>query len=127
MKISPRLLVSAALLGIAGSASAIPLDCAQDPVTEAYICFAHSEVREAAGKRTAPIYSGGPKSMARTSLTVSVDCVAETLVLKDRQGVSFAGTAMDTSTPQSRELLRNLCAAPIKGAKPAKAPSRGAA
>ena len=124
MKNSIRFLASAALLGFAGSASAggsgIPLDCSQDPVTDAYVCFAHSELREVAGKRSAPIYMGGPKSMDRTSLTVSVDCVAEVLVLKDRQGVTFAGTAMDGSTPQSRHLLTSMCSAPIKGAKPAK-------
>ena len=128
MKISLRLLVSAALLGIAGSASAIPLDCAQDPVTDAYVCFAHSEVREADGKRTAPIYMGGPKSMERTSMTVSVDCATKLLFLKDRQGVKFAGESVDgASTPQSQQMVASMCALPIKGAKPAKAPARGAA
>ena len=127
MNISLRLLASAALLGIAGSASAIPLDCAQDPVTDAYTCFAHSEVREAAGMRTAPIYMGGPKSMERTSLTVSVDCAKKLMFLKDRQGVKFAGESIDgASTPQSQQMLTSMCALQIKAAKPAKAPAKGA-
>lgn len=105
-----RFLAAAALLGIAGSASATEsLVCAEDFNTNALFCFARSQVRDSDGIRSAPLYTGGPKSMSRSNFTVNVNCAGGVMALKDRQGVTFAGASADTGTQQSRDLLRYLC------------------
>lgn len=106
------------LVGIAATnAFAIPLDCAEDKATNAYFCFAQSELREVNGIRSAPLYTGGPNGVQRTAFTAAANCGTGALHLKDRQGVSFAGAGLWDSTPQSRALRQNICAAALPTTK----------
>lgn len=109
--------VFAGVLGIAFSAHAVQLTCAEDEATNALHCFAESELREQGGIRTAPFYTGGPKAMRKTPYTVDVQCATGILHLKDRAGVSFAGSGPGTGTRHSRELRRLVCEASIPAPK----------
>ena len=58
-----------------------------------------------------------PKAMRKTPYTVDVQCATGILHLKDRAGVSFAGSGPGTGTRHSRELRRLVCAASIPAPK----------
>lgn len=91
-------------------------ECYSDSVTGATQCVLPSQVREKAGIRSAPLYTGGPNSVRPTRITVNVECKTGVMHLKDRDGVSFAGG--QTNTPATRRLEKIICGTTIKkGAK----------
>jgi hypothetical protein len=102
--------IAVLLMAAISSATAAPLICAEDAVTNAYFCFSDKELREEAGIRTAPLYTGGPNGVERTSFQIAANCATRIMHLKDRLGVSFAGAGPGEGTTQSRELVRNICA-----------------
>lgn len=112
-----RTLGAMVLLGVVGVARAMPLECAEDRKTNAYFCFAPSELKEADGIRAAPLYKGGPKEVTRTPFTIAANCATGVMHLKDRQGVSFAGSAPGQGTEHSRRLRQIICAATVPSPK----------
>ena len=108
--------VAALLCAAATSASAVPLTCAEDKRTNGLFCFAPTELREAAGIRNAPLYTGGPNEINKTAFTIAANCGSGVMHLKDKRGVSFAGSGPSDGTPQSRELNRLFCKAAMPAA-----------
>ncbi|HEU6454132.1 MAG TPA: hypothetical protein VN201_01575, partial [Roseateles sp.] len=99
-----RLACAVVLVASAAAVHAVPLQCAENKTTNGLFCFAPSQLKEAAGIRTAPLYAGGPNLIERTPYTIAANCSTGVMHLKDRRGVSFGGAG--EGTPQSRELLR---------------------
>ena len=69
------------------------LTCYTDPRTDAMQCIDTKRVRERDGIRMTPLYTGGPNNVEATSFSVHVNCKTNVLHLKDRNGVSFAGSS----------------------------------
>ncbi len=103
----------ALLIPLAASAQKRSLTCAEDPATQGLFCFAPVELKESAGIRSAPLYTGGPNGITRSPYTVAVNCATAVLHLKDHQGVSFGGAGPGEGTVQSRDLRRKVCAASV--------------
>ena len=74
----------------------------------------HVFFTERDGIRYAPLYMGGPKGVRKTPYTLAVECASGITHLKDRDGVSFAGS--DTGTRALRSLRGSMCEAKVKGA-----------
>jgi hypothetical protein len=106
-------LIAAALWLTAINAAAVPVQCAEDKRTNAMFCIAPSELREANGIRSAPLFTGGPNGVERSDFTVATNCATGVLHLKDRRGVSFGGSSVGDDTQQSRDLRRLVCDTPL--------------
>ena len=101
--------VAAMLMLVSLPSHAAELTCAENEATNAYFCFNEKELREEQGIRTAPLYMGGPKSVNKTAYHIAANCATGVMHLKDRQGVSFAGSGPGQGTAQSRQLRRYVC------------------
>lgn len=55
--------------------------------------------------------NGGPKAVRATGYTLAINCATGVVHLKDRDGVSFAGS--QTGTEAMRHLKAYICEAPI--------------
>lgn len=108
-----RACVASAVFCNVGIVHAMPLECAEDRRTNAHFCFAPSELKEVDGIRTAPLYKGGPKEVVATPFTIAANCATSVLHLKDRQGVSFAGSGPGQGTEHSRQLRQIVCTAEV--------------
>ena len=110
-----HLLLGAAIAAFAGGAGAVEVRCAENKTTNAMQCVGPSEVREdARGVRYAPLYTGGPNQIRKTTFTIHTNCKTGITHLKDRDGVSFAG-GDGSETPALRDLRAVLCeATPVK-------------
>ncbi len=96
---------------------AIQLTCAEDKATNAHFCFDEKEVREEKGIRTATLYIGGPKGVDKTSYHIAANCQTGVMHLKDRKGISFAGSGPGEGTSQSRQLRRYVCETVLRAPK----------
>jgi hypothetical protein len=113
---SPLLLTVLLAAAAPMAAHARSVKCAIDPITEAHQCIDPLELRETDGIRWAPLYSGGPKDIDRTTFTVHANCRTTVLHLKDRQGVSFGGGRFH-DTAMSKQLGALLCDTPLPAPK----------
>ncbi len=104
-------MLSIALLLASTSAQAVNLGCYEDDNTNAMVCYDKASVRETAGIRSAALYKGGPKAVRATGYTLAINCATGVVHLKDRDGVSFAGS--QTGTEAMRHLKAYICEAPI--------------
>jgi len=116
-----RMTAAALLFVFNSSHAAFNPTCAEDARTNEHFCFQQSEMREADGIRTAPLYTGGPKEVERTNFTIAANCSTGVLHLKDRRGVSFAGAGPNEGTQVSRLLARRFCETSLP---PVKAPKK---
>jgi hypothetical protein len=98
-------------------AHAIELTCAEDKTTNGHFCFSEKDLRESNGIRTAPLYTGGPNGVSKTQYHIAANCSTGVMHLKDRQGVSFAGSGPGEGTTQSRQLRRYVCEANLPVSK----------
>ena len=106
----PRIgIVAVLLLAASMSTHAVQLTCAEDKATNAHFCFNEKEVREVGGIRTATLYVGGPKGVDKTAYYIAANCATGVMHLKDKKGVSFAGSGPGEGTAQSRQLRRYVC------------------
>lgn len=103
--------LSVSLLLASTSAQAASLGCYEDGNTNAMLCYDKTSVREAGGIRSAALYKGGPKAVRATGYTLAINCATGVVHLKDRDGVSFAGS--QTGTEAMRHLKAYICEAPI--------------
>ena len=110
-------IAGAVCMVLSPQAPAAPLSCTEDARTNAYFCFASTEIRESGGIRAAPLYTGGPNAVRRSRYTIAANCATGVMHLKDRDGVSFAGVGPGQGTEHSIGLLRDFCAAPLPGSK----------
>lgn len=98
----------------ASYAEAVQISCHENKRTNAMMCVAPTEVRERDGIRFAPLYSGGPNNIRKTSFTVHTNCRTGVTHLKDSDGVSFAG-GYGNETTAIQMLRTTICEAPLKG------------
>lgn len=105
--------LAAAIAAAAPPAAAQNLSCYEDPRTNAHTCYSASKVREKDGIRYSPLYTGGPKGVRETSMSIHVNCKTGVVHLKDRDGVSFAGGRGNETTAVS-SLKRWICAENIR-------------
>lgn len=104
----------AVVAGLASTnlAHAKGLECYANPNTDAHQCIDPAQVREEKGIRSAPLFTGGPKEVRPSGFSVHVNCATRVIHLKDRDGVSFAGSRADTRA--SISLSNLVCDAPLK-------------
>jgi len=112
MKTPRHVLTSVVIASAASTAAAVPLACYQDPTTDAVQCVEEKRISEVNGIRIAPLWTGGPANIKKTSFTVHVNCGTNVLHVKDRQGVSFTGGSA-SSTPATRQLRDIMCKAQL--------------
>jgi hypothetical protein len=96
----------------AATAFAGDLTCYENPSTNAHSCFESNNVREKAGIRYAPMFSGGPNRIRPTPYSLHVNCATGVAHLKDADGVSFAGAAQ--GGPALQTLRNAICKAPLR-------------
>ena len=102
-----RVLGCVVLCASSGAVLAGNLVCAQNEVTNAYMCFHKDKVRVNGPVRSTAFYKGGPKGVEDTGYTARVHCESKAIELTDRQGVAFARNI--PSEKIGRDFVRFLC------------------
>lgn len=85
------------------------LSCYEDKRTNAHTCYSAAKLREKDGIRQSPLYTGGPKGVRETGMSIHVNCKTSVVHLKDRDGVTFAG-GYGNETEAVSSLKRWICA-----------------
>lgn len=111
-----RILVLTVALFSSASVSAAALTCYENETTNAHQCFDPKQVQEKDGIRVTTLYTGGPNGVTKTNFTMNVNCATLVTHLKDRQGVSFAGSN-NGEAGASRSLSSWICEATPQGSK----------
>ena len=67
--------IYAACLALAAvNAQAVEVTCVEDDSTNALFCYPPSKIKEKAGIRTAPLYTGGPNCVRSSAYTIAANC-----------------------------------------------------
>lgn len=108
-----RVLTFVVFLAVGSAAKSVPLQCYQNPKTDAVQCVNDKRVTERDGIRIAQLWTGGPDNIRETNFRLFVNCSTGVVHLKDRDGVSFAG-GNGRETPAIIELKSIVCGAKVR-------------
>lgn len=104
-----RTLVVAALLATIALPASARLACHEEEGTRKRMCYDDGWVFSNGDVRSSELYTGGPKEVRPTGVSLVVHCKAQLILARGSDGVNL-GAASSSSTAESRALSRWICA-----------------
>lgn len=87
-----------------------PLICGQESGTNKVFCVDPKALVKNGDLRGSALYSGGPKNIQKTNMTIIVNCQSQVTVLQDASGVNVGGGRFGHQTAHMDSLFTQICA-----------------